>query len=157
MKMDENIRIAIERKLRQTIDGIEETLRQMVTREKLGIEDIRNALKGLKPSFSLLSQRWVLEILYVLLFMGPLGFNEIKRLLEISSRSLSDKLKSLESLGYVERNVTIGPPIRSTYKLTRKGAEVSLLALPLIYYMSYGTFQGEERKTNHKLNHNPYT
>ena len=138
MKMDDNIRVAIERKLKQTIDGIEETLHQMVKREELGIEDIRKALLGLKPGFSLLSQRWVLEILYVLLFMGPMRFNEIKRLLEISSRSLSDKLKSLELLGYVERNVTLGPPIRSTYKLTRKGVEVSLLALPLIYYLSYG-------------------
>jgi len=147
MNVNENIRMAVEKKLRQTIDGIEETLRQMVEREKLGIEDIRNALLGLKPSFSLLSQRWVLEILYVLLFIGPLGFNRIKKLLEISSRSLSDKLKSLESMGYVERNVTTGPPIRSTYKLTRKGVEVSLLALPLIYYMSYGTPRGEENQS----------
>jgi DNA-binding HxlR family transcriptional regulator len=136
MSMDEDIRNAIERKLKQTIKGIEETLQQMVERRKLGVEDIRRALSGLKPSFSLLSQRWVLEILYVLLFMGPLGFNEIKRSLEISSRSLSDKLKSLESLGYIKRNIFTGPPVRTTYELTRKGIEVSLLALPLIYYMS---------------------
>ncbi len=65
----------------------------------------------------------VLEILYVLLFMGPLGFNGIKKLLEISSRSLSDKLKSLESLGYIKRSVTPEPPVRvrTTYKLTRRG------------------------------------
>ncbi len=134
--MDNDIRTAIERKLKQTIDGIEETLQQLVEKRKLGITDIRKALSGLKPSFSLLSQRWVLEILYVLLFMGPLGFNEIKKSLEISSRSLSDKLKSLESLGYIKRNVSIGPPVRVTYGLTRRGIEVSLLALPLIYYMS---------------------
>ncbi|RLG39774.1 MAG: hypothetical protein DRO05_08055 [Thermoproteota archaeon] len=136
LSLDEDIRIAIERKLRQTIDGIEETLHQIIERRKIRIEDIRNALLKLKPSFSFLSQRWVLEILYVLLFMGPLGFNEMKKMLDVSSRSLSDKLKSLESLGYVKRNVTHGPPVRTSYELTRRGMEVSLLALPLIYYMS---------------------
>jgi len=61
MSIEEDIRFAIENKLRQTIDRIEETLNQLVKRRKLGIEDIRNALRGLKPSFYLLSQKWFLR------------------------------------------------------------------------------------------------
>ena len=50
--------------------------------------------------------RWTIEILSTLYIAGPRRFNEMKNLLEgISSRTLSDKLRSCQENGLVERVV----------------------------------------------------
>ncbi|HLN45550.1 MAG TPA: winged helix-turn-helix transcriptional regulator, partial [Candidatus Sulfotelmatobacter sp.] len=64
------------------------------------------------------------------------GFGDLKKILGVNSRTLSDKLKILKEHGYIERNVNTGPPLRVDYKLTSKGKNIVLLALPLIYYAS---------------------
>ena len=55
-------------------------------------------------------------------------------LIGVNSRTLSDKLKLLTKHGYIQRDVTSGPPIRVEYTLTTKGKNTVLLALPLLYY-----------------------
>ena len=60
-----------------------------------------------------------------------IGFGEIKKILGVNSRTLSDKLKMLQNHGYIKRNVTAGPPLRVEYALTSKGKNTVLLALPL--------------------------
>jgi len=42
----------------------------------------------------------------------------------------------LQTHGYINRNVTEGPPLRVEYTLTTKGKDTVLLALPLLYYSS---------------------
>jgi len=134
--LSEEVAAKVEERIMHTLKGIEETLREILERGEVDSEEVRSILEALKPSFSLLSQRWVLEILYSLLLRGPLGFNELKRLLGASSRSLSLKLKALVELGYLERDVERGPPLRTTYRLTRTGKDAALLSLPLLYYMA---------------------
>ena len=70
-------------------------------------------------SFSMFSSRWTTEILSALYIAGDKRFNELRTLLRgISSRTLSDKLRSCQENGLVERVVDDGPPIRVIYRLT---------------------------------------
>jgi len=134
--MNEKLKKIVEEKIRHTVDGIEETLVQVVENLNLSLEDLGEAIKNLERSFGLLSQKWSLEILYTLFFREESGFNDLKRILKVNSRTLSSKLKILCRHGYVERSVEYGPPLRVSYKLTEKGRNTVLLALPLLYYLA---------------------
>jgi DNA-binding HxlR family transcriptional regulator len=97
---------------------------------------LKEDVKSLEESFELLSQRWSLEILYTLFLKSTVGFSELKRILGVNSRTLSDKLKTLKKYEYIERAVRTGPPLRVEYNLTSKGKSIVLLALPLLYCSS---------------------
>ena len=87
-------------------------------------------------SFSMFSSRWTTEILSALYIAGDKRFNELRTLLRgISSRTLSDKLRSCQDNGLVERVVEDGPPIRVIYRLTTHGRNCGRLLGPLVAYM----------------------
>ena len=120
--------------MEQTLKGIEDTLQRILANHEIRFEELKEVIKSLEESFSLLSQKWNLEILYALFLKSTIGFGGLKKILGINSRTLSDKLKSLKQYGYVERMVQQGPPLRVEYSLTTKGKDTVLLALPLLYY-----------------------
>jgi DNA-binding HxlR family transcriptional regulator len=62
------------------------------------------------------------------------GIRQPKKVLNVNSRTLSDKLKSLQEGSYIERTIDEGPPLRVKYSLTTLGRNVILLVLPLLYY-----------------------
>jgi DNA-binding HxlR family transcriptional regulator len=95
---------------------------------------LKEAIQSLEESFNLLSQKWNLEILYILFLKSTVGFSGLKKILGVNSRTLSDKLKSLKQHGYIGRTVEQGPPLRVNYSLTTRGKNTVLLALPLLYY-----------------------
>ena len=122
--------------MRVNLKGIEETLNEIFRNQKLGLDDMRETIKSLEESFSLLSQKWSLQILYILFLRETTGFGEMKKILGVNSRTLSDKLKGLEHYGYIKRDVEQGPPLRVKYSLTGRGRNTILLALPFLYYSS---------------------
>jgi len=132
--LSQELRRLIEARMEQTLKGIEDTLQRILKSQDTRFEDLKEALQGLEASFSVLSQKWNLEILYALFLRSTIGFSGLKKTLGINSRTLSDKLKSLKKHGYVERMVEQGPPLRVEYSLTTKGRNTVLLALPLLYY-----------------------
>jgi DNA-binding HxlR family transcriptional regulator len=132
--LSQELRRLIEARMEQTLKGIEDTLQRIFKSQEIRFEDLKEALQGLEDSFSALSQKWNLEILYALFLKSTIGFSGLKKTLGINSRTLSDKLKSLKKHGYVERKVEHGPPLRVEYSLTTKGRNTVLLALPLLYY-----------------------
>jgi len=134
--LSHELRSLIEARMSQTLKGIEDTLQRILENHEMRFEDLKEALQSLEESFSLLSQKWNLEILYALFFKSTIGFSGLKKILGINSRTLSDKLKSLKQYGYVRRMVEQGPPLRVEYSLTPKGRNTVLLALPLLYYSS---------------------
>jgi DNA-binding HxlR family transcriptional regulator len=129
-----DLRKLIEARLEQTLKGIEDTLAKIMEKQELDSKALQEELKSLEETFNLLFQKWTLEILYSLFLKNAIGFGEFKRVLGVNSRTLSDKLKLLTKHGYIQRNVTSGPPIRVEYTLTQKGKNTVLLALPLLYY-----------------------
>jgi DNA-binding HxlR family transcriptional regulator len=120
----------------QVLKGVEQTLNQIIETEKITPTELKEELDSLQETFNLLFQKWSLEILYTLLLKDAIGFGEIKKILTVNSRTLSDKLKMLQKHSYITRKVTSIPPLRVKYSLTSKGKNTVLLALPLLYYSS---------------------
>ncbi len=120
----------------KVLKGIEVTFNEIIEKQKITPIELKDELESLEESFNFLFQKWSLEILYFLMLKDSIGFGEIKKILTVNSRTLSDKLKMLQKHGYIIRNVTAGPPLRVEYTLTPKGKNTVLLALPLLYYSS---------------------
>jgi DNA-binding HxlR family transcriptional regulator len=134
--LSNELRKLVESRMKSNLEGIEQTLQQIFGAQKLGLEELRETIKGLEESFDLLSQKWNLQILYILFLRETTGFGELKKILRASSRTLSDKLKMLKENEYIRRTVNEGPPLRVGYSLTTKGRNTVLLALPFLYYSS---------------------
>jgi len=120
--------------MKNTLKGIEETLQHIFERQEMSLEDLKEIIQSLEEGFNLLSQKWNLQILYILFLRNSMGFGKLKRILGVNSRTLSDKLKTLNQYGYIGRSVERGPPLRVSYSLTTRGRDTMLLALPLLYY-----------------------
>jgi DNA-binding HxlR family transcriptional regulator len=71
-------------------------------------------------SIDLLQEKWVLHIIRSLL-EGPLGFNELGRVVGANPTTLAQRLERLESLGIVQRTVHSVMPPRTSYALTSSG------------------------------------
>jgi DNA-binding HxlR family transcriptional regulator len=134
--LSEELRRLVEKRIEHTLEGIEDTLQQLMENREIALADLKEDIHGLEESFDLLSQKWSLEILYTLFLRNVMGFSSLKKILGVNSRTLSDKLRSLNENGYAERTVKNGPPLRVEYTLTKKGRNIVLLALPLLYYLN---------------------
>jgi DNA-binding HxlR family transcriptional regulator len=136
ISLSNELRKLIESKLEQTLRGIEDTFSQILKKQDITPIELKENVKNLEENFSIISQKWSLEILYTLLLKYHAGFGEIKKILGVNSRTLSDKLKTLDRYKYITRKVDNGPPLRVHYSLTDKGKNTVLLALPLLYFSS---------------------
>lgn len=77
---------------------------------------------GITRVFQLLGKRWTGPIVAVLV-VQPAHFADLCRAIPgISERMLSDRLAELGTAGLVVREVTEGPPLRVSYRLTEAGA-----------------------------------
>jgi DNA-binding HxlR family transcriptional regulator len=136
LPLSAEFRKLVEARLEQTLRGVEDTLNQIMQKQEITPQELKEDLKSLEENFNIIFQKWSLEILYSLLLKNAAGFSEIKKILGVNSRTLSDKLKTLAKHDYITRKVDTGPPLRVEYALTKKGKNTGLLALPLLYYSS---------------------
>ena len=136
LTLSAEFRKLVEAQMDKVLKGIEVTFNEIIEKQKITPTELKDELESLEESFNFLFQKWSLEILYSLMLKDSIGFGEIKKILTVNSRTLSDKLKMLQKHGYITRNVTAGPPVRVEYTLTSKGKNTVLLALPLLYYSS---------------------
>ncbi len=136
LTLSAEFRKIVEARMDQVLRGVEEIFNQIIEKQKITPKELKDELESLQDSFNLLFQKWSLEILYTLLLQNKAGFGSIKKILGVNSRTLSDKLKVLQTHGYITRDVSVGPPLRVEYALTEKGKNAVLLALPLLYYSS---------------------
>jgi DNA-binding HxlR family transcriptional regulator len=136
LPLSAEFRKLVEARLEQTLRGVEDTLNQIMQKQEITPQELKEDLKSLEENFNIIFQKWSLEILYTLLLKKAAGFGEIKKILGVNSRTLSDKLKMLAKHDYITRKVDAGPPLRVEYALTKKGKNTVLLALPLLYYSS---------------------
>ncbi|HJX32795.1 MAG TPA: helix-turn-helix domain-containing protein [Solirubrobacterales bacterium] len=86
------------------------------------------AVQGVCPHFhaaiELIGKRWTGAIVCALT-ERPLRFGELAKAVPgLSDRLLSQRLRELEDEGVVEREVEPETPVRVTYSLTEKGAEL---------------------------------
>ncbi len=134
LTLSAEFRKVVESRMTQVLKGIEETFNAIIEKQNITPEDLTAELESLQEVFNLIFQKWSLEILYTIMLKDTSGFGEIKKVLGVNSRTLSDKLKMLQTHSYINRTVTEGPPLRVEYSLTSKGKDTVLLALPLLYY-----------------------
>ena len=133
IKLSNELRKLVEKRMNQTLEGIEDTFHRIRDTHEIEPKELKADLESLESSFNLIFKKWNLGILYTLFLKSTIGFSEIKNILGVNSRTLSDKLKVLAEYEYLERDVSSGPPLRVDYSLTQKGKNTVLLALPLLY------------------------
>ncbi|MCB2173227.1 helix-turn-helix transcriptional regulator [archaeon] len=133
LTLSTELRRLVEQRIQKTLTGIQETINMMSENYDMSPEEIKANLEVLENSFNILFQKWNLGILYTLTLKNAIGFSELKRILGVNSRTLSDKLKLLAENGYIDRNVIDDTPLRVEYSATEKGKNTVLLALPLLY------------------------
>ncbi len=75
---------------------------------------------SMNRAISLLGDRWTLFIVYNLL-SGPKRFGELLTMGNVSPKTVSQRLKMLEKIGFVERHAFAEIPPRVEYHLTEKG------------------------------------
>lgn len=76
----------------------------------------------------ILGKKWAVPVLIFLLLSENTSFSKIKRHLKITSRTLSKKLKLLETFGLVEK-IVIDDSKKIVYTLSEKGKEISQILL----------------------------
>jgi len=87
----------------------------------------------------LIGDRWTLFIVYSLL-SGPRRFGELLAVGNVSPKTVSQRLKMLEKVGFVERHAFAEIPPRVEYHLTAKGlALVDILQAIIQFGESYLT------------------
>lgn len=79
-------------------------------------------VESIKKIMQIFGGKWSFVILGEL-HTGSKHFNELSKKLGISTKSLSDTLKSLESNGVVQRTVHPTIPVTVEYSLTDKGRD----------------------------------
>jgi len=91
----------------------------------LSIEEESPICRHYRQASEMLGKRWTPQILRGLL-SGVTRYTDLKDgVAPISDALLSDRLKELESLGIVVREVTPSTPVRITYGLTAKGRDLA--------------------------------
>jgi len=95
----------------------------MVLERKLVI-DADDTYCPVRATLALLGQKWVPHIIHELM-SGKRRFNELAHNVGgCNSRTLRDRLKNLESLGVVTRNIVAVMPPWVEYDLTPKGRQL---------------------------------
>jgi DNA-binding HxlR family transcriptional regulator len=84
-----------------------------------------------RATLALVGQKWVPHIIYELM-SGKRRFNELASIVGgCNSRTLRDRLRNLEELGVVSRNIVETMPPWVEYELTEKGHELGEALKPL--------------------------
>ena len=80
--------------------------------------------------------KWSLEILVITYMNESIGFQELKESVgSISGRVLSVRLRQLETLGLIRREVVDSRPPRTRYSLTQEGLTVAQLGEPVFLFL----------------------
>ena len=72
--------------------------------------------------FERMNRKWVFRILFIVYESEKAGFNYIKKALSpITSKVLSNRLRTLEEMALVTKEIIVDRPLKVEYHLTRKG------------------------------------
>ena len=95
-------------------------------------ESVKENLKIIETVFA----KWSLDILMITYLSKAVGFQELKGSLgSISSRVLSVRLRQLEALGLLRREVINEHPPRTRYSLTPDGLTFAQLGEPVLLFL----------------------
>lgn len=88
-----------------------------------GDENVSNKIE---MGYHIVGKKWVCLIIHSLMD-EPKRFSEICSLIpDLSKRVLTERMRELEDIGIVLRNIIADRPVRSEYSLTRKGHDLGI-------------------------------
>ena len=126
----------IERRFTEFGEAASEFVRTVSAEEGITYRGEASAVKDNLDVMKKVFGKWSIEIILSTYSMESVGFGDLRRLLKgISSRVLSKKLKDLEELGFLERNVIESKPPKVRYTLSKKGELLAKLGEPVILYL----------------------
>jgi DNA-binding HxlR family transcriptional regulator len=103
-------------------------------------------IHGTHEVLGLLARRWVVDFLY-LLANGTRRYNQIfYEVGEVSKKTLTQTLRTLEAKGLVARRVFPEVPLRVEYSLTTRGWSLSSLLMAMY---EWSAEDGSGRRTGH--------
>jgi len=82
-------------------------------------------------TFRLLGQKHVLRVLWVLVEKSPRRFNELRESVGANTATMTDRLRQMERLGLVRRDVIRVLPRRVEYRLTPMGRDLVKIFRPM--------------------------
>jgi DNA-binding HxlR family transcriptional regulator len=130
-------------------DFLEERFREFGEKASVFVKEVsarhdfsyRGESSSLRDNVSITKKvfsKWSIEIIITVYSLREVGFGDLKRLLRgISSRVLSQKLKDLEEIGLLQREVMEGRPPSVRYTLSAKGETLAKLGEPVILYLRH--------------------
>lgn len=99
-------------------------------------------LCSIEGIMGILSKKWALLIISAIGNNQKLRYSELeKKLVEISPKTLADRLKELENASLIRRESFAEIPPRVEYSLTKEGVELRNAIMPLIKWVSSRDFQ----------------
>jgi DNA-binding HxlR family transcriptional regulator len=104
--------------------------------------EAENSYQPLAKLLAILASPWTMLLLHRLHTEGPMRFGELKRRLgPISTKTLTERVRRLESEGWVTRDYQPTVPPKVTYALTEKVLELDsvMIELDRIAERWYGT------------------
>lgn len=93
-------------------------------------------LCSIEGIMGILSKKWALLIISAIGNNRKLRYNELEKKLEISPKTLADRLKELERTGLIKRETFAEIPPRVEYSLTKEGIELRNAIMPLMKWVS---------------------
>jgi len=91
------------------------------------MEEDRTVCESFQRAAQLVGQRWVPQIVWVLLD-GRRRYSAVRDAIpEISDTLLSERLRELEEAGVVTRTVTPSTPVLIEYSLSERGRELAVM------------------------------
>ncbi len=126
----------LEREFQEFADAATSFVKQAST---AGAMSYRGEAGAVEDNVSLTKKvfsKWSVEIILTVYSLKSAGFGEIKRVLHgITSQVLSKKLRDLEGLGFIQREVLRSKPPKVKYSLSKKGELLAKLGEPVILYL----------------------
>ncbi|MCI4334532.1 MAG: helix-turn-helix transcriptional regulator [Thermoplasmata archaeon] len=83
-------------------------------------------------TFRLLGEKYVLHILLALVQRSPRRFSDLQESLRANTATLTDRLRRMQSLGLVAREVIRVVPRRVEYRLTPMGRDLVKIFTPMM-------------------------
>jgi len=83
-------------------------------------------------TFRLLGQKHALRVLWALVERSPRRFNELREDVGANTATMTDRLRQMERLGLVRRDVIRVLPRRVEYRLTPMGRELVKIFRPMV-------------------------
>ena len=131
---------SLERKFREFGEVASAFVRQVSAEEGASYRGEASTVKYNLSMMKKVFSKWSIEIILAAYSLESVGFGDLKRLLSgISSRVLSKKLKDLEELGFLEREVIQSHPPKVRYTLSKKGELLAKIGEPVILYLREST------------------